>query len=218
MGPWPAGAGWRYCVPFGWAGLFRDLGAQRPVGRLPGGGPRFSRETGGKRARGERFSPLDSLLWFGGSCKGSSFFCLACGPVSYARNGPPTSWAGWEGWFLRREGSFPPPKPSPWGGGGPAKPGRMRGRSCTQPFLVESLSGSRQSPQRNFSPAPLGNPIAPSSVTFGDSFPPRGSLWVVQPYTKKRPKSGHEHGHRNSPATETTRHDRQNERVPTSRP
>ena len=40
----------RYCVPFGWAGLFRDLGAQRPVGRLPGGGPRFSRETGGKRA------------------------------------------------------------------------------------------------------------------------------------------------------------------------
>ena len=32
-----------YCVPFGWSGLFRSLGAQRPVGRLPGGGPRFSR-------------------------------------------------------------------------------------------------------------------------------------------------------------------------------
>ena len=28
-------------------------------------------------------------------------------------------------------------KPSPWGEGGPAKPGRMRGRPCTQPFLVE---------------------------------------------------------------------------------
>ena len=97
--------------------------------------------------------------------------------------------------------SPPPPKPSPWGEGGPAKPGRMRGRPCTQPFLVESLRGSRQSPQRNFSPAPLGNPIAPSSVTFGDSFPPRGSLWVVQPYTKKRPKSGHVHGLRNSPTT-----------------
>ena len=55
------------------------------------------------------------------------------------------------------------------------------------------------SPRRLSSPAPLGNPIAPSSVTFGDSFPPRGSLWVVQPYTKKRPKSGHVHGHRNSP-------------------
>ena len=45
----------------------------------------------------------------------------------------------------------------------------------------------------------------PSSVTFGDSFPPRGSLWVVQPYTKKRPKSGHVHGHRNSPTTGTMR-------------
>ena len=97
-------------------------------------------------------------------------------------------------------------KPSPWGEGGPAKPGRMRGRPCTQPFLVESLSGSRQSPQRNFSPAPLGNPIAPSSVTFGDSFPPRGSLWVVQPYTKKRPKSGYVHGPRNSPTTGTMWH------------
>ena len=55
------------------------------------------------------------------------------------------------------------------------------------------------SPQRNFSPAPLGNPVAPSSVTSGDSFPPRGSLWVVQPYPKKRPKSGHVPGPRNSP-------------------
>ena len=37
-------------------------------------GPRFSRETGGKRAKGESFSPLDSLLWFLGPCKGSSLF------------------------------------------------------------------------------------------------------------------------------------------------
>ena len=88
-----------------------------------------------------------------------------------------------------------------WGEGGPAKPGRMRGRPCTQPFLVEAEKGARMSPQRNFSPAPLGKSIAPSSVTFGDSFPPRGSLWVVQPYPKKRPKSGHVHGHRNSPTT-----------------
>ena len=55
-------------------GALTCLGAQRPVGRLPGGGPRFSRETGGKRARGESFSPLDSLLWFLGPCKGSSLF------------------------------------------------------------------------------------------------------------------------------------------------
>ena len=81
----------------------------------------------------------------------------------------------------------------------------MRGRFGTQSFPVESLSGSRQSPQRNFSPAPLGKSIAPSSVTFGDSFPPRGSLWVVQPYTKKRPKSGHAEWLRNSPTIGTMR-------------
>ena len=72
--PWGAACPVGYCVPFGWSGLFRCLGAQRPVGRLPGGGPRFSRETGGKRARGERFSPLDSLLWFGGPCGDPLFF------------------------------------------------------------------------------------------------------------------------------------------------
>ena len=94
------------------------------------------------------------------------------------------------------------PKPSPRGEGGPAKPGRMRGRSSTQPFLVEiKKGGSRLSPQRNFSPAPLGNPVAPSSVTFGDSFPPRGSLWVVQLATKKRSKSGYADGYRISPST-----------------
>ena len=84
--------------------------------------------------------------------------------------------------------------------------GRMRGRPCTQPFLVEAEKGGfRLSPQRTASPAPLGHPVAPSSVTSGDSFPPRGSLWVVQPYPKKRPKSGHVHGFRNSPSTGTLR-------------
>ena len=96
-------------------------------------------------------------------------------------------------------------KPSPRGEGGPAKPGRMRGRFATQPFLVEK-EGYRLSPQRKFSSAPLGNLVAPSSVTFGDSFPPRGSLWVVQPYPKKRPKSGHVDGYRNSPSTGTMWH------------
>ena len=111
------------------------------------------------------------------------------------------------------------PKAFPSGEGAPVRTlGRMRGRFGTQPFLVESLSGSRQSPQRNFSPAPLGKSIAPSSVTFGDSFPPRGSLWAVKPYTKKRSKSGHIHGHRTSPTTGTMCHNRQNERVATSGP
>ena len=73
---------------------------------------------------------------------------------------------------------FPTPKPSPRGEGAPVRTlGRMRGRSRTQPFLVEvEKGGYRLSPQRGFSIAPLGKSIAPSSVTFGDSFPPRGSL------------------------------------------
>ena len=99
---------------------------------------------------------------------------------AFSRENMLKSILGKEGFQIR----LIPPKPSPWGEGGPAQPGRMRGRFGTQPFLVEK-GGSRLSPQRNFSPAPLGNPVAPSSVTFGDSFPPRGSLWVVLPYTKK---------------------------------
>ena len=78
--------------------------------------------------------------------------------------------------------------------------------------------GYCRSPRRASSPAPLSNPVAPSSVPFGDSFPPRGSLWVVQSYTKKRSKSGHVGGVRNSPTTETMRHNRQNQRVGTSGP
>ena len=123
------GAVW-YCVPFGWSGLFRSLGAQRPVGRLPGGGPRFSRETGGKRARGERFSPRDSLLGLGGSCKGSSFFLPGLRPIFpppvTAR--PPAGRAGGGG-CCSRKGTHPSPKPSPWGDGAPVRTlGRMRGR------------------------------------------------------------------------------------------
>ena len=72
-------------------------------------------------------------------------------------------------------GNFPRPKPSPRGEGGPAKPGRMRGRSCTQPFLVEKSTLPAVA-STVFFYCPVGNPIAPSSVTFGDSFPPRGSL------------------------------------------
>ena len=64
--------------------------------------------------------------------------------------------------------------------------GRMRGRPCTQPFLVEIKKGAAGCrPNGGFSPAPLGKSVAPSSVTFGDSFPPRGSLrrWYT-PATK----------------------------------
>ena len=118
-----------------------------------------------------------------------------------------------------------------WGEGGPAKPGRMRGRFGTQPFLVEVENGGcRLSPQRNFSSAPLGNPVAPSSVTSGDSFPPRGSLrrWYT-PATKcfrtqlplpqnANPNQGTSMGFVIAHRPEHCAPPRQNERVATSGP
>ena len=190
----------------GVGGSEATLGRSAPGGPpMTAGEPDFLWRKSEERTPGRKrfFLPGPTFSSLGRPCGGPpSFFACPAAHLSYARNGPPPGWAGWEGWFYRREGAFLPPKPSPWGEGGPAKPGRMRGRSSTQPFLVEiKKGGSRLSPQRNFSPAPLGNPVAPSSVTFGDSFPPRGSLWVVQPSTKKRPKSGHADGYRISPST-----------------
>ena len=174
-------------------GAFPGLGAQRPGGpRLPGGGPHFSREMGRKRAGAPPLDPTfySRSLPLAGFCGG--YLCNGRGAISsdmqkpiwdaFSRKNMLKSIFAKESFQIRRIS----PKPSPWGEGAPVRTlGRMRGRFRTQPFLVESLRGSRQSPQRNFSPAPLGKSIAPSSVTFGDSFPPRGSLWVVQPYTKK---------------------------------
>ena len=200
----------------------------------PAGEPGFLwKKAGGKNTREEEvLPPWTHLFWFGGTLRGSSlFFCLACGPVSYARNGPPPSWAGWGRWFLIQEGALPPPKPSPRGEGGPVKPGRMRGRSCTQPFLVEvEKGGCRLSPQRSVSSAPLGKSIAPSSVTFGDSFPPRGSLrrWYVsatksflaQPLLPQNanPNQGTQMGTETAPLPEQCATQPQNQRVGTSGP
>ena len=102
------------------------------------------------------------------------------------------------------------PKAFPLGGRCPsAHTGADEGAILYPTFPCRKEGGSRLSPQRKFSSAPLGNPVAPSSVTFGASFPPRGSLWSVQPYPKKRPKSGHVDGVRNSPTTGTMRHNPQ---------
>ena len=52
----------------------------------------------------------------------------------------------------------------------------MRGRSCTQPFLVEKQTRYPLSPRRPPSPAPLGESIAPSSapVFALGHLPPKG--------------------------------------------
>ena len=105
----------------------------------PGGSPAFFGRKPEERTPGRKrfFLPGPTFSGLGGPCGGPpSFFAWPAAHVSHARNGPPPGWAGWEGWVRRREGKHSP-KPSPWGEGGPAKPGRMRGRPCTQPFLVE---------------------------------------------------------------------------------
>ena len=196
---WGRGPGHRYCVPFGWSGLFRCLGAQRPVAPPgPGRGPGFLwKKAGGKNTREEEVLPPWTHL-FGPTFSGwgdpggfSLFFCLACGPVSYVRNGPPPGWAGWGRWFLRREGFFPPPKPSPWGEGAPVRTlGRMRGRSCNQPFLVEKgVTDSRLDVLLLLPRWATRSPPHPSpSVTASPQGEASGLCSPVQPYTKKAPQ------------------------------
>ena len=109
----------------------------------------------------------------------------------------------------------PPPKAFPLGG-------RWAGEAGSDEGAIDWPNGAGEGRHRGdrslLLQGKVGYRIAPSSVTFGDSFPPRGSLWVVQPYTKKRPKSGHVDGYRNSPSTGTMRHNRQNERARASGP
>ena len=144
--PVPGGGAVGYYVPFGWSGLFRCLGAQRPGGPACPAGVPISPEKWGERGPGA--SPLDPRFlwplvptrWFLGSLS----LVRSWGydyryPNTDLERIFPEKYA--EKAFLRKNISAPlrlhPPKPSPWGEGGPAKPGRMRGRFATQPFLVE---------------------------------------------------------------------------------
>ena len=108
--------------PLGGGGFSGASGRSSPLPARPRAGARLSLEESRRKEHqgGRGSSSLDPPFLVGGTLRGSSlFFCLACGPVSYARNGPPTGWAGWGGWFCRREGLFPRPKPSPWGSNSP---------------------------------------------------------------------------------------------------
>jgi hypothetical protein len=68
------------------------------------------------------------------------------------------------------------PKAFPLGGRWAGEAGSDEGAIRYPTFPCRKEAIFRLSPQRGFSIAPLGKSIAPSSVTFGDSFPPRGSL------------------------------------------
>ena len=126
------------------------------------------------------------------------------GPSGFLRAAARTCWVCPAGRVRWTEGDWipyretPTPKAFPLGGRWAGEAGSDEGAIWYPTFPCRRRG---LSPHHLPSPAPLGKSIAPSSVTFGDSFPPRGSLWVVRPYMKKRPKSGHVHGPRNSPTT-----------------
>ncbi len=65
-------------------------------------------------------------------------------------------------------------KAFPLGGRWAGKAGSDEGAILYPTFPCRKGAHYRLSPQRNFSSAPLGKPVAPSSVTSGDSFPPKG--------------------------------------------
>ena len=123
-------------------------------------------------------------------------FSAGCGRRNSARRALPGESVGRKG-IGYPAGKLPPPQSLPLGGrtvrgtvrSGPGEAtinhrwageaGSDEGTIWYPTFPCKKKALSQLSPQRGFSIAPLGNPIAPLSVTFGDSFPPRGSLWVV---------------------------------------
>ena len=112
------GRGYGGTDPSGGRGFSGASGRSAPLPARPRAGARLSLEESRRKEHqgGRGSSSLDPPFLVGRTLRGSSlFFCLACGPVSYARNGPPPGWAGWGRWFRRREGAFPP-KAFPSGG------------------------------------------------------------------------------------------------------
>ena len=69
-------------------------------------------------------------------------------------------------------------------------------------FLCRKKALYRLSPQRGFSIASLGNPVAPSSVTFGDSFPQGEASELCSPTRKSVPNQGTQMGNEIAPPPE----------------
>ena len=175
------------------------------------------KKAGGEHQGGRVSSSLDPPFLVVGTLRGSAFFFLltaAHNPTPVTAR-PPAGRAG-AGWFRGREEFFPPPKPSPWEGAPVRTLGRMRGRSCNQPFLVEK--GVTDSRLDVLLLMPRWATRSPSSVTLVTASPKGKPLGRAAPTRKKRPKSGHVHGPCNSLSTGTMHYNRQNERARASGP
>ena len=116
------------------------------------------------------------------------------------------------------QGSSHPPKPSPRGEGAPVRTlGRMRGRSCTQPFLVEKgVTDGRPNGFLLLLRWATRSPPHPSpSVTAS----PQGEAsGLCSPTRKSAPNQGTYMGYEIAPRPSRCAPPRQNERVGTSGP
>ena len=165
-----------------------------------------------RHSRGEKY-----VLAGGAGQNMISFSFPACGRGNSARRALPGESMGRKGAGYPI-GKLPPPKPSPRGEGGPAKPGRMRGRFGTQPFLVKK----RRSPSCRLNEVFLlprwatRSPPHPSpSVTAS----PQGEAsGLCGPTRKSAPNQGTQMGTVIAQPPEQCGTQRQNERVGTSGP
>ena len=80
-----------------------------------------------------------------------------------------------------------PPKPSPWGEGGPAKPGRMRGRS-PHPTEQEKESGGATGP--SFYKERLGTESPPHPSPSVTASPQGEASGLCSPTRKSVPNQG----------------------------
>ena len=174
----------------------------------PAGSPTFFGESRRKEHQGGRVSSsLDPPFLVEGALRGDSFFFAwpAAHEPTPVTARPPAGRAGGGG-CCSREGRTHP-QSLPLGEGGPAKPGRMRGRP------IGPTGGRRKAVGRQVPPSTRKGWVQdrPLISHLRCQLPPRGSLrrgyasatksFLAQPRSAKcESKSGHVHGHRNSPS------------------
>ena len=138
----------------------------------------------------------------------------ACGRGNSARRALPGESIGRKDWMLCREA--PTSKAFPSGG-------RWAGEAGSDEGAIDWPNGAEEGEHRGdrliFLQGKVGYRIAPSSVTFGDSFPPRGKpLGCAILHEKSAPNQGTYMGTVLAPLPEQCAPPRQNERVGTSGP
>ena len=172
------------CLRTLWVGSSEAaLGAQRPVSRpAPGGGPAFFGRKPGERTPGLRpgpgfLWPLVPTRWVWGSLslKRSRGYFLRDAKTDLGR-----IFRGkicWKAFWGKKVSNplclHPPPKAVPLGG-------RWAGEAGSDEGAIDWPNGAGEGRHRGdrslLLQGKVGYRIAPSSVTLGDSFPPRGSL------------------------------------------